>query len=456
MNLLQSVKGMKREYKIEILFLFAIMVYYTMWARVQPLGVSPDETMRYQIAQYIYETGTLPRGDTPELINKTWGLSYAFNPILAYMFCALAMKVMSFFNSHAYALLMAARMVSVACGVGTVFFSIRIAKQLFSKRESWMFVMVVAFFPNMAFLSSYVNNDSLALFSTAMITYAWIRMLKEGWTWGNCSLLGLGIAICTLSYYNAYGFILCSILLFVLTILFGEKKNWDIKQLLTKGLYISAIVILLAGWWFIRNYFIYDGDFLGREAMRQCAEIHAIDGFKPSQQTTPQDWGLTPFTMLFNKKPLGYTWINLVVRSFIGTFGAMSIMQPNFIYFLWWTFIIVGLLGTLLSLKDLYAIREEGHFRRKGWLNWCMLLAMIIPNILNVYYSYTNDYQPQGRYSMPMFLPLMYFVTLGYRNIITRWVKDDHWSRIIYQHLGIFAIILGLYSHFAVFLPNYT
>ena len=131
-------------------------------------------------------------------------------------------------------------------------------------------------------------------------------------------------------------------------------------------------------------------------------------------------------------------------------------MQPNFIYFVWWTFIIVGLLGTLLSLKDLYAIREEGHFRRKGWLNWCMLLAMIIPNILNVYYSYTNDYQPQGRYSMPMFLPLMYFVTLGYRNIITRWVKDDHWSRIIYQHLGIFAIILGLYSHFAVFLPNYT
>ena len=131
MNLLQSVKGMKREYKIEILFLFAIMVYYTMWARVQPLGVSPDETMRYQIAQYIYETGTLPRGDTPELINKTWGLSYAFNPILAYMFCALAMKVMSFFNSHAYALLMAARMVSVACGVGTVFFSIQYGLPVF-------------------------------------------------------------------------------------------------------------------------------------------------------------------------------------------------------------------------------------------------------------------------------------------------------------------------------------
>ena len=47
MNPIQSIRGMKKEYKIEILFLLAIAVYYTMWARVQPLGVSPDETMRY-------------------------------------------------------------------------------------------------------------------------------------------------------------------------------------------------------------------------------------------------------------------------------------------------------------------------------------------------------------------------------------------------------------------------
>lgn len=455
MKLTQRIKGMKREYKIELLFLLAVMVYYTMWARVQPLGVSPDEQMRYQIAQYMYETGTLPRGDTPELINKTWGFSYAFNPILAYMLGAFAMKIMSFFNDHAYALLMAARMVSVACGVGTVFFSIRIAKQLFSRRESWAFVMVVAFFPNMAFLSSYVNNDSLALFSTAMITYTWIRAVKEGWTCGNCTMLGVSIAICTLSYYNAYGFILCSIFLFGLTILFGEKKTWDVRQLLTKGLFISAIVLVLAGWWFARNYVIYDGDFLGRDAMRQCAELYAKEGYKPSQQTSPKDWGLTPFTMLFNKKPLGYTWIDLVLRSYIGTFGAMSIMQPYFVYYLWWAFILAGLFGTLCSLKDLFAVRKDGHFRAWGWLNWCMLIAMIIPNILNVYYSYANDYQPQGRYSMPMFLPMMYFVMMGYRNIMMRFVKNDHWSRIIYQHLGIFAVLLGLFAYFDVFLPNY-
>ena len=455
MKLIQSIKGMKKEYKIELIFLFGIMVYYTMWARVQPLGVSPDETMRYEIAQYIYKYGTLPRGDTPELLNRTWGISYAFNPILAYMLCAVSMKVMSFCNDHAYALLMAARMVSVACGVGTVFFAIRIAKQIFSRREAWMFVLVIAFFPNMAFLSSYVNNDSLALFSGAMILYAWIRAVKEGWSWGNCTMLGVGIAICTLSYYNAYGFILCSILLFGLTILFGEKKTWDWKELFGKGLFISAIVIVLAGWWFVRNYFLYDGDFLGREAMSACAELHAIDGFKPSQASTPQDWGLTPFTMLFNKKPLGYTWINLVLRSFIGTFGAMSIMQPYGIYAMWWIFLLAGLFGTLLRAKELYAVRENGHWRAQGWLNWCMVIAMIIPNVLNVYYSYTTDYQPQGRYSMPMFFPMMYLVTLGYRNIITKWVKNDHYSRVIYQHLGIFAVILGLYSHFAVFMPNY-
>lgn len=39
------------------------------------------------------------------------------------------------------------------------------------------------------------------------------------------------------------------------------------------------------------------------------------------------------------------------------------------------------------------------------------MFALLIPNYLNAYYSYSSDFQPQGRYSMPMLIPLMYFVT---------------------------------------------
>ncbi len=56
-----------------------------------------------------------------------------------------------------------------------------------------------------------------------------------------------------------------------------------------------------------------------------------------------------------------------------------------------------------------------------GWQNrvWiaALLITGIIPNLLNLYHSYYVDFQPQGRYSMPMLLPLMYFVTLGWQYI---------------------------------------
>ena len=40
-------------------------------------------------------------------------------------------------------------------------------------------------------------------------------------------------------------------------------------------------------------------------------------------------------------------------------------------------------------------------------------IAVLIPNLLNFWYSYATDYQPQGRYSMPMLIPFMYYMVLG-------------------------------------------
>ena len=41
------------------------------------------------------------------------------------------------------------------------------------------------------------------------------------------------------------------------------------------------------------------------------------------------------------------------------------------------------------------------------------MTAVLLPNIMNIWYSYSNDYQPQGRYSMPMLVPFMYYVARG-------------------------------------------
>ena len=113
------------------------------------------------------------------------------------------------------------------------------------------------------FVHSYVNNDSMALLSSAWIVYAWVRSIREGWSLKICVHLALGISVCGLSYYNAYGFVLASMLFLASTILFAGNDKGRVKFLFARGGLIAAIVLALIGWWFIRNAILYDGDFLG-------------------------------------------------------------------------------------------------------------------------------------------------------------------------------------------------
>lgn len=446
------------EHRAELVFLLVVFFYYYAWARVQPYNVSPDEHMRYDVIRYIYRHGALPHGGDPEIRNSIWGISYGFKPLLAGILSACLMKLVSFVRDTPFALLMAARLVSVCAGTATVFFAVRIAKIMFpDRRAARLLIAAVAFYPNMAFLSSYINNDSLALCATAFITYVWVRTIREGWTRKNCVMLAAAISICALSYYNAYGFILCSMILFCVAILAGQKFRRGFCELAAKGLLITLIVASLCGWWFVRNYLIYDGDFLARQTERDYGEQYADDAHKPSNLETPQKLGMTPVQMLFwRREDLPFSWLGMTCRSFVGMFGYMTIMQPLWYYLLWWFFLLVGLLGMLMSARRLFAVRRDGVWQRAGMVHLAMLAAMVIPNLLNVYYSYTGDFQPQGRYSMPMFLPLMYFVCTGWQTIAGRLIKDREKYRIAMEHLSFFPVWLGLFSYFGVFLPAYV
>lgn len=76
-------------------------------------------------------------------------------------------------------------------------------------------------------------------------------------------LSGPGLALCALSYVTAYGFLVCSFLFFCLSILLCQDKKWEFKTLFQKGGIVLLVFVLLAGWWFIRNAVLYQGDFLG-------------------------------------------------------------------------------------------------------------------------------------------------------------------------------------------------
>ena len=85
--------------------------------------------------------------------------------------------------------------------------------------------------------------------------------------------------------------------------------------------------------------------------------------------------------------------------------------------------------------------------------HWGLVIALVLPNLLNIYNSYVNDYQPQGRYSMPMIIPFMYFITKGYSFLFERVRGGERIGRIICGVVCAGMTVFLLYCYFGLVLP---
>ena len=408
-------KWTKSEKYIKIAFVILMTLLCFVWSFSQPFGSAPDEGMKMDICRYIVENNKLPHGGDEAVRHPVWGISYGFTPIFAYMISAVFMKFIMIFTANELAILVAARLTSVLCYMGTVIMVMKIAEKLFSGIYKWVFIILISALPQLVFLGTYINNDSLAIFSTAIIVYSWIIGLKNKWNIKSCITMAVGLGLCALSYYNAYGFILVSIIVYIASNFIEYGKKIDVKEFFKKGLIIFAVSFLIAGWWFIRSAIIYEGDFLGLATTDEYAEKYAIEEYKPSKRMTPYKGNCSlPFMIV--KQNWGFT----TYMSFMGLFGNMEITMYYIYYYGTLVFFFITMIGVLVYLwkfaKKMRREKTKENYKEMLW-TVSFVLCIVIPICLSLYYSYYSDFQPQGRYIMPMLIPFMYFVTIGIKTI---------------------------------------
>ncbi|MBR6315634.1 MAG: DUF2142 domain-containing protein [Lachnospiraceae bacterium] len=427
-----------------LLLFLPVFVLLFLWSLVLPFGRSPDEEAHYLVAQYLFQNHRLPIGTEPELRIEGWGFSYAFQPYLSYMIAALNMRIVSLFTDNGYWLIIAARFVNVVMGSLMVVVVFQIACCLFEpKHIRLLFTLMVTLLPQNLFMHVYVNTDSMAVFSTSVIVLAWLKGLKNDWDLLSLSYLTSGLILCIMSYYNAYGFVLCSGILFIRSLIQTKNKPLLIK----KALFVCIIVFFAVGWYFIRNAFYYDGDFLGLKIRNQYAELFADYEHKPSSAHTWKGAGFSVFYMLFRTG-----FLKLLCQSFIGMFGRMDKPLPNAAYIFWGCLYITGLLAFIgsisVSVLNQHVPKKEAVLSSKDdilFLHILFFFCIVIPLYLTIYRSYTVDYQPQGRYVLPALIPSSYFVCLGLEKMIT---NKKNTGYIICA--GIIAITLHVYLHMVV------
>ena len=371
-------------------------------------------------------------------------------------------------------------MADVLFVTGSVYFVVKASGKLFPKEGRWLFAALAGFMPQALFLGTYVNTDSLALLSMGIILYSWSCYLEEGdWSFKNSILLAVGMAVCALSYYNAYGWILCSFLFFCLTVLLcrEEPVKQRIAFLFRRGIVIAAVTLVLCGWWFVRNAILYDGDFIGRKACAECAEKYAAIDYRPSRYPTPEKLKWTWKDILLYQDPgWNHNWLLTVLVSFIGTFGLMQIYMPYGVSKAYFLLFGIGGLGVLSMLGMFYpkkrtvvkerktsgteklkieTVTVSNKWDRKGIFHLLMILLILIPVGLFMYYVYYSDNQAQGRYIMPALYPAMYFVTAGWNRLLERFVKKENIRMWIYRGLSALLVASPFLCYIFLVVPFY-
>jgi len=268
-----------------ILTLFVILA--TSYSVIVPLGEAPDEVPHFTYVRYIARNGRLPVGaeehegfqpplyyligaastfwiDTSDYAVRANG-DYSFTDDLP-PFNLLLHTMEEAFPYRGWALAWhLLRFLSVLMGATTVWATYWIAREVFP-RDKYLAVGAAAFnafLPQFLFISGVINNDNLAACLSALMLLVTVKILRGARGYRHFLLLGTLTALGVMAKASVINFY--AIVLLVIAIVLWQEKA-GLRPSVRRGtilLLLSGVPLLvIAGWWFVRNQILY-GDPLG-------------------------------------------------------------------------------------------------------------------------------------------------------------------------------------------------
>lgn len=321
--------------------------------------------------------------------------------------------------------------------------------------------LFLALWPGRTMIVSALTNDALADSLCLLTFYLCLEVLAEGATPRRALLVGVAwaLALMTKSTSLALGPIV--VLAMVMRAVGDEPEDQTaaLKRALGWLLWAAVPVVVLAGWWFVRNEMLY-GDPLAAKVFQ---ELFSKDRATPDY--------------FFKLGLSGGGYFSLVVvntaLSFWGVFGQANVYQPQWYYvagFAVWLAVLVGLVAQKVrdrlpssrgagvspagplsatgtkkhgqqadrgAQKRANKTTPEGEgaagaehidWRRQGWTLAWVLLVLVVAFFLRFN---TEFYQAQARYLFAASGPIVLLLTLGL------WDLDR-------RRYGLWAIVAAL------------
>lgn len=464
MNLLRKI--LSHRYTL-ILFLILVAIWFCAWAfniTIAPassLG-APDEGLRYLIPKFIFENWRLPTGYDTATIHSMGYWSYAFYPqFLGPLASAGFMAIGSLFNSNPEFLVHAARIASVTFGVTAVLFIGLSVKKLFKGDKNanlygFVAMLLFATWPQVAFLSAYVNNDIVGLCGVSIIMYACIAGRKDRWSTKNTTVLVLGLVVCLLGYTNSYGFVLFGVIFFIISLWWQvDSRKYFLK--LTSVVVVG--VLIFAGPFFLRNAIIYNGDIFGLVTFGERTMQWERETGTEAQRSYRELTGKGISDLVISE---GYR--KTQTESTVARFGKMTIAPDEKYTSVYRHMIQIGIFGfTLMIVLGVIRHLHKGSVmsdlrhaiaRRKYDILFigCIMGACAVTIALSLYYTLAIDYQAQGRYIVYLLIPLVISSVLGFSFLINEYLKRKARVPIVLLLVGYYLLTSLIIYYKYVFL----
>ena len=430
------------------------------YSLVNPILESPDELLNYENIRFMSEHRSLP-------ILQPGEFSKAHHPPLYYILGAvltgwvpneklqeLAENNNPFWGYHIYDQgvdnksqflhdpelegwpyldavlgLRLLRLVSLLMGAGIIFVVYVTARELFTEEPAlaWGAAGLVAFNPMFLFIQSSVHNDTLTNLLAALTLYGIVRYWKRGPSVVHAVFLGLVAGLGILSKITFL--FLGPVVALALVARCWQERHTDeywwrtaLKMLAIGG----GVVLLIAGWWFIRNQILY-GD---PTSMKLQASIWQPREIAP-------DW-----TAALNE-------LSFLRDSFWGAFGFGQIPLHRPVYTLLWIIELLAAGGLLLWAVR--ARRRVDAYRVPGLLLGVLLLAPLTALVATFGRMTVSGSANFGRYLFTSYAVIAPLLVLG----LTEWVPERQ-RRSFLAGITTLFFVLAVYALTSVLRPAYA
>ncbi len=288
-----------------------------------------------------------------------------------------------------------ARWLSALFGAGALMATYTTAQSLFPTQPAIALGAAAfqAFLPSFIYTGATAGNDGLLIFLASSSLWAIVRVARSRAVSVPQSLaLGAMIGLATMAKLSALPLLGVA----ALAIYFAAGGWQHRREFIAKGALVFAVFLVLTGWWFARNGYLY-GDLLGTEVMGRIA------GLRPSMPALPEIWA-----DVFNAE-----------QSFWAVFGTGNVHPPE--AFLFWprALAVMGVVGCITALvrtRNVWCARRVDVHTLALFLSWGSLYVLAFAWwMLRV--EHTN-----GRLLYPLLMPFASAVVYGiYHLASVRW-----------------------------------